>query len=69
MDGHGFYPMATRTVLGRTVHHRTSAYLNNRLEQDPCGIKGRIRCKPPWQRRPLIAEMGPRATTHPVAGV
>ncbi|MGI4801513.1 MAG: DDE-type integrase/transposase/recombinase, partial [Janthinobacterium lividum] len=24
--------------------HRTSAYLNNRLEQDHRGIKGRIRC-------------------------
>ncbi len=31
-------------VLGRTVRHRTNAYLNNRLEQDHRGIKGRIRC-------------------------
>ena len=31
-DGHGSYPRAIRSVLGRTVHHRTSAYLNNRLE-------------------------------------
>ncbi len=31
-------------MLGKTVRHRTSAYLNNRLEQDHRGIKGRIRC-------------------------
>ncbi len=43
-DGHGSYPRAVRTVLGKTVRHRTSAYLNNRLEQDHRGIKGRIRC-------------------------
>ena len=43
-DGHGSYPRAIRSVLGRTVRHRTSAYLNNRLEQDHRGIKGRIRC-------------------------
>jgi transposase-like protein len=43
-DGHGSYPRAIRTVLGRTVRHRTSVYLNNRLEQDHRGIKGRIRC-------------------------
>ena len=43
-DGHGSYPRAIRTVLGRTVRHKTNAYLNNRLEQDHRGIKGRIRC-------------------------
>ncbi len=43
-DGHGSYLRAIRTVLGKTVRHRTSAYLNNRLEQDHRGIKGRIRC-------------------------
>jgi len=43
-DGHGSYPRAIRTTLGRTVGHRTSAYLNNRLEQDHRGIKGRGRC-------------------------
>ncbi|MGI4748395.1 MAG: IS6 family transposase [Janthinobacterium lividum] len=43
-DGHGSYPRAIRTVLGKEVQHRTSAYLNNRLEQDHRGIKGRIRC-------------------------
>ena len=34
-DGHGSYPRAIRTVLGKTVRHRTSAYLNNRLERWP----------------------------------
>jgi putative transposase len=43
-DGHGSYPRAIRTVLGKAVQHRTSVYLNNRLEQDHRGIKGRIRC-------------------------
>lgn len=43
-DGHGSYPRAIRGVLGRKVRHRTSAYLNNRLEQDHRGSKGRIRC-------------------------
>ena len=33
-DGHGFYPRAIRSTLGRHVQHRTSAYKNNRLEQD-----------------------------------
>ena len=31
-------------MLGKTVRHRTSAYLNNRLEQDHRGIQGTIRC-------------------------
>ena len=43
-DGHGSYPRAIRSVLGKAVRHRTSAYLHNRLEQDHRGIKGRIRC-------------------------
>jgi transposase-like protein len=43
-DGHNSYPRAIRSTLGRNVHHRTSVYLNNRLEQDHRGIKGRIRC-------------------------
>jgi putative transposase len=43
-DGHGSYPRAIRTVLGKTVRHRTRVYLNNRLEQDHRGIKGRTRC-------------------------
>jgi putative transposase len=43
-DGHSSYPRAIRSRLGRNVHHRTNVYLNNRLEQDYRGIKGRIRC-------------------------
>ena len=43
-DGHGSYPRAVRSTLGRPVEHRTSAYKNNRLEQDHRGVKGRIRC-------------------------
>jgi putative transposase len=43
-DGHGSYTRAIRSTLGRRVFHRTSAYLNNRLEQDHRRIKERIRC-------------------------
>jgi putative transposase len=43
-DGHNSYPRAIRSSLGRNVRHRTNVYLNNRLEQDHRGIKGRIRC-------------------------
>src|ERR671913_2380701 len=42
-DGHDSYPRAIRTELGKRVRHRTSAYLNNRLEQDHRGLKGRYR--------------------------
>jgi transposase-like protein len=42
-DGHDAYPRAIRTELGRQVRHRMSCYLNNRLEQDHRGIKGRCR--------------------------
>jgi putative transposase len=40
-DGHDSYPRAIRTKLGEGMKHRTSRYLNNRLEQDHRGIKGR----------------------------
>jgi hypothetical protein len=43
-DGHSSYTTAIRSTLGKAVRHRTSAYLNNLLEQDHRGIKGRIRC-------------------------
>jgi putative transposase len=43
-DGHGSYPRAIRSTLGRRVAHRTGAYKNNRLEQDHRGVKGRTRC-------------------------
>jgi transposase-like protein len=42
-DGHDSYPRATRTVLGAGVKHRTNRYLNNRIEQDHRGVKGRYR--------------------------
>lgn len=38
-DGHDAYPRAIPRVLGRKVKHRTSRYLNNRLEQDHTGTK------------------------------
>jgi transposase-like protein len=43
-DGHGSYPRAICSTLGKRVTHRTSAYRNNGLEQDHRGIKGRTRC-------------------------
>ncbi len=43
-DGHGSYPRAIRTTLGRRVAHRTSRYRNNGLEQDHRGVRGRTRC-------------------------
>src|SRR5436305_10939843 len=45
-DGHDSYKRAIRTELGRGVRHRTSRHLNNRMEQDHRGIKGR--------RRPML---------------
>ena len=42
-DGHDSYPRAVRETLGKGVLHRTSRYLNNRLEQDHRGIKGRYK--------------------------
>src|SRR6185503_20550391 len=41
--GTAYFARAIRTELGKNVRHRTSAYLNNRLEQDHRGIKGRYR--------------------------
>jgi len=43
-DGHGSDQRAIRMVLGRTVLHWTSPYLNNPLEQDHRGIRVWIRC-------------------------
>src|SRR6201995_5456429 len=40
-DGQDSYPRAIRTELGDAVRHRTNRYLNNRIEQDHRGIKGR----------------------------
>ncbi len=46
-DGHDSYPRAIEETLGEEVEHRTSRYMNNIVEQDHSGIKGRyktIRC-------------------------
>jgi transposase-like protein len=43
-DGHGSYPRAIRSTLGKRVIHRTSAHKNNGPEQDHRGVKGWIRC-------------------------
>ncbi len=40
-DGHDAYPRAIRETLGPDVHHRTSRYKNNRIEQDHRGVKQR----------------------------
>jgi len=40
-DGHDAYPRAIRETLGPAVQHRTSRYMNNRMEQDHRGIKQR----------------------------
>jgi putative transposase len=42
-DGHDSDPRAIHTELGGHVRHRINRYLNNRLEQDHRGIKGRYR--------------------------
>jgi transposase-like protein len=41
IDGHDAYPRAIRETLGASVIHRCSRYMNNRMEQDHRGIKGR----------------------------
>ena len=40
-DGHDSYPRAITTELNESVKHRTNQYLNNRIEQNHRGIKGR----------------------------
>jgi len=40
-DGHDAYPRAIRETLGPEVQHRTSRYMNNRMEQDHRGLKQR----------------------------
>ncbi len=40
-DGHPSYPRAICETLGEEVEHRSSQYLNNRVEQDHRGIKQR----------------------------
>jgi putative transposase len=38
-DGHASYPRAIHERMGSDILHRKNTYLNNRLEQDPRGIK------------------------------
>lgn len=40
-DGHDAYPRAIRETSGEDVIHRSSRYMNNKIEQDHRGIKGR----------------------------
>src|SRR5271166_5783496 len=42
-DGNDAYPRAIPTEPEGRVRHRTNCYLNNRLEQNHRGIKGRCR--------------------------
>jgi putative transposase len=42
-DGESSYPTAIKEALGKKVEHRTSKYLNNKLEQDHRGVKGRVK--------------------------
>jgi putative transposase len=57
-DGHDAYPRAVRLELGRQVRHRTSCYLNNRLEQDHRGIKGRCRPMLGLRWTPPVGQFG-----------
>jgi hypothetical protein len=68
-DGHDAYPQAIRMELGSRVRHQTNCYLNNRLEQDHRGIKGR--CRPmlgfksvPSARSRRITELPPLSISH-----
>ena len=42
-DNHDSYPRAICTELGKAVRHRPNRHLNNGLEQDHRGLKGRYR--------------------------
>lgn len=55
-DRHDSYPRAIRTELGKGVRHRTTQYLNNRIEQYHRGIKGRY--------RPMRGFMCPRSAAR-----
>jgi transposase-like protein len=66
-DGHDSYPRAIRTELGKAVRHRTNRSLNNRLEQDHRGLKGRywpmLGSNAPNQRRGSVELTTSCATT------
>src|SRR3954467_10223653 len=53
-DGHDSSPRAIRTELGTRVRHRTSQYMNNRIEQDHRGTEGRYRPMRGFMRIPVI---------------
>jgi putative transposase len=40
MDGHDSHPRAIGTQLGQVVKHRANRYLDHRVKQSHCGIKG-----------------------------
>jgi transposase-like protein len=42
--GHDNYPRSIRIEFVEAAHHRTNQHLNNRIEQDHRGMKGR--CQP-----------------------
>ena len=42
-EDHDFNPRAIREALSEEFQHRTSRYLNNRVEQDHGGIKGQYK--------------------------
>ena len=58
-DGHKAYPRAIKVELGEAVHHRTSRYLNNHLEQDHRAVKREVKpmlgFKSFWSARCTIA--------------
>lgn len=67
-DGHDSYPRAIRTELGRVVRHRTSRYLNNRLEQDHRGLKGRYLGSSAPERRPGSVAVTTSSATSSASG-
>jgi transposase-like protein len=66
-DGHNSYPRTIRSTLGRNVRHGTSVYLNNRLEQDHRGIKGRIRCMRSFKAAALSFQGSGAASTAAIS--
>ena len=72
-DGHDSYPRAIRTELDAGMNYRTNQYLNNRIEQDHRGIKGR--CAASGTLKPLLVSVEvttnsetTRIPAHAVAG-
>jgi transposase-like protein len=43
-DGHDNHPRVIRTILGASMRHRNSQYLNNRLDQDHRGVICVVAC-------------------------